>query len=155
MIIYNFFKSLYQHIKYTKLLNSIYKKENLLDNLSKLFGHKFKKDWVGRIYTIINPYIINGKFDNESHIFEQDENGLNNREYIEQYILEKLIIVNKFITVNNLFDLLMYEIKKVDDYGNYLFVMRPITYDDFMKYTRRFFILLGVLFVIAFCVYVY
>ena len=49
MIIYNFFKSLYQHIKYTKLLNSIYKKENLLDNLSKLFGHKFKKDWVGYI----------------------------------------------------------------------------------------------------------
>ena len=145
MIIYNFFKSLYLHIKYTRLLNSIYKREKLLDNLSKLFEESFKQDWVGRIYTVINPYIIGQRYDGSKVVFEINENGADDKEYIEQYIMEKLIIVQKFLYTNNLFDLLMYDIKKIDDYGNYLFVMRPITYDDFVKYTKRFFILLGVL----------
>ena len=145
MIIYNFFRYLYLHIKYKRILNKVYKDENLLKNLSELFGHEFKQDWMGRVYTVVNPYIINGKFNNESHIFEKDDNGLNNKEYIEQYMLQKLAVVSRFITVNNLFDLLTYDIKKLDEYGNYLFVMKPITYDDCIKWSKLFSILIGVL----------
>lgn len=145
MIIYNFFRYLYLHVKYKRILNKVYKDENLLKNLSELFGHEFKQDWMGRVYTVVNPYIINGKFNNESHIFEKDDNGLNNKEYIEQYMLQKLAVVSRFITVNNLFDLLTYDIKKLDEYGNYLFVMKPITYDDCIKWSKLFSILIGVL----------
>ena len=145
MIIYNFFRYLYLHVKYKRILNKVYKDENLLKNLSELFGHEFKQDWMGRVYTVVNPYIINGKFNNESHIFEKDDNGLNNKEYIEQYMLQKLAVVSRFITVNNLFDLLTYDIKKLDEYENYLFIMKPITYDDCIKWSKLFSILIGVL----------
>ena len=145
MIIYNFFRYLYLHVKYKRILNKVYKDENLLKNLSELFGHEFKQDWMRRVYTVVNPYIINGKFNNESHIFEQDDYGLNNKDYIEQYMLQKLAVVSRFITVNNLFDLLTYDIKKLDEYGNYLFVMKPITYDDCIKWSKLFSILIGVL----------
>ena len=51
-------------------------------------------------------------------------------------------MINDLVT-NNLFDLLTYDIKKLDEYGNYLFVMKSITFDDFWKYTKKFLILLG------------
>lgn len=145
MVIYKFLKDFYLHIKYSTILSSVYKKENLLENLSDLFKHRFKKDWVGRIYTIINPMIKDGKFDETSQVFEYKETGVDNSAYIEQYVMEKLIIAKEFLYTNNLFDMLSYDIKKLDNYGNYLFIMKPITYDDFIKSSKRFFIVYGVL----------
>ena len=46
---------------------------------------------------------------------------------------------------NNLFDLLTYEIKKLDDYDNYLFVIKPITFDDCKKWTKIFVITYSIL----------
>jgi hypothetical protein len=39
---------------------------------------------------------------------------------------------------NNLFDLLTYELKKIDEYDNYLFIIKPITFDDCKKWTKIF-----------------
>ena len=57
MVFYSFIKNLLLNIKYTKILRKIYKDEGLLEKFSKLFGVEFKIDWVGRIYTVINPNI--------------------------------------------------------------------------------------------------
>ena len=54
--------------------------------------------------------------------------------------MTKLNLIRDFIMANNLFDLLTYEIKKLDDYDNYLFVIKPITFDDCMKWTKFLFI---------------
>lgn len=155
MVIYNFFKSIYQHIKYTRILDKVYKNEDLLENLSKLFGQQFKKDWVGRVYTVVNPYLTEGKFDGNSHIFELDDNGNNYSEYVKQYIMQKLVVADRFIYTNNLFDLLTYDIKRLDDFGNYLFIMKPITYDDAVKYSKRFAILLALLTLIGIGMFIY
>lgn len=143
MIIYNFFKYLYLHIRYNILLNEIYKHENLISNLSKLFGHEFKKDWVGRIYTVINPYIVNGQFNND-YISEVGDDGSNQDAFIEQYVMQKLAIAEKFIYSNNLFDLLTYKIIRLDNYDNYLFVMKPLTYDNFIKWSKAMIVLLAI-----------
>ena len=138
MVFYKFIKNLVLNIKYTKLLRKIYKDENLLDKFSKLFGVEFRIDWVGRIYTVINPNIINDKLDINTQIFEYGDNGLTNEPYIEKYIMTKFNIVKDFIMANNLFDLLTYEIKKIDEYDNYLFVIKPITFDECKKWTKIF-----------------
>lgn len=143
MIIYNFFKYLYLHIRYNILLNEIYKHENLISNLSKLFGHEFKKDWVGRIYTVINPYIVNGQFNND-YISEVGDDGSNQDVFIEQYVMQKLAIAEKFIYSNNLFDLLTYKIIRLDNYDNYLFVMKPLTCDNFIKWSKAMVVLLAI-----------
>lgn len=136
MITYLFIKYLYAHIKYYKILNKVYKEENLLANLSNLFGVNFKKDWIGRIYAVFNPYVKDGVFNPNVQIFEYTENGLENDAYIEHYILTQLNVAKQFIKANNLFDLLTYRIKSIDDNGNYLFIMEPITWSDCKKYSK-------------------
>lgn len=148
MIIFNFFKYLIMHIRYSTLLKKIYKEENIIDNLSLLFKEKFKKDWIGRLYVVINPHIINGVYDPNSQIFEYGENGLVNEEYIERFIMLRLNAASEFIKNNNLFDILTFKIKKLDNYDNFLFIIQSITLDNFMKYTKRMGVLLCVLIIL-------
>jgi hypothetical protein len=138
MVFYRFIKNLLLNIKYTKLLNKIYKDEQLLKKFSQLFGTEFRIDWVGRVYTIINPNIIKDEFDVNTQIFEYGENGFTNEPYVEKWIMTKFNLVKDFIMANNLFDLLTYELKKIDEYDNYLFVIKPITFDDCKKWTKIF-----------------
>lgn len=126
------------NIKYTRLLKKIYKDEFLLQRFSELFGTEFRLDWVGRMYTVINPNIINDKLDINTQIFEYGNNGLTNEPYIEKYIMTRFNLVKDFIMANNLFDLLTYEIKRIDEYDNYLFVIKPITFDECKKWTKIF-----------------
>lgn len=136
MILFNFIKYFIIHIKYTLILSKIIKEENLLENLSKLLGTTLKKDWIGRIYTVINPNITNGVYDQTTQVFEYGEGGLNNESYIERWIMQRLNIASEFIKINNLFDILTYNIKKLDNYDNYLFVLYPISLVNFKKYLK-------------------
>ena len=95
------------NIKYCKILNNVYKNENLLENLSALFKVQFRKDWIGRVYAIFNPHIQDGIFNPNNQIFEYTEQGLVNDAYVEAYILNQLKIAKQFIRANNLFDLLL------------------------------------------------
>ena len=149
MVFYSFIKNLWLNVKYTRLLKQIYKDEQLLYKFSELFGTEFRIDWVGRMYAVFNPNIINNELDVNSQIFEYDENGLTNKPYIEKWIMTKLIIIKDFIMANNLFDLLTYEIKRIDDYDNYLFIIKPITFDDCMKWTKIFAITYSILAIIT------
>lgn len=142
MITYLFIKYLLLHRKYCKILNDVYKNENLLDNLSGMFKVRFRKDWVGRIYAVFNPHIQEGVFNPNNQIYEYTDKGLVNDAYVEAYILNQLTIAKQFIKANNLFDLLTYRLEKLDENDNYLFIMEPITWSDCKKYTKWFLILL-------------
>lgn len=145
MIIYLFIKYILLHRKYCKILNGVYKNENLLDNLSALFKVQFRKDWVGRVYAVFNPHIQEGVFNPNNQIYEYTEKGLVNDAYVEAYILNQLNIAKQFIQANNLFDLLTYRLKKIDENDNYLFIMEPITWGDCKKYTKWFIILYSII----------
>lgn len=144
MITYNFFKYLFLNRKYSRLIKKAFKDEKLLEGLSQLFKTNFKTDWIGRTYAVINPNLDeNGQYSPNTQIFEYGENGLSNEKMVEQWVMEKLSVVSEFVQVNNLFDLLAYSIKKIDDYDNYLFILEPITLSDCMKWSKRFAGLLG------------
>ena len=139
---------LYQHFKYTKILKGIYKSENIIDNLSNLFGAKFKLDWCGRLYAVLNPYLKDGKFDPTSITMQYDEDGVNDNAFIENWIMERLVVAQQFIQANNLFDLLTYDIKNLGS-GNYLFVIKSITFNDFVKNIKKLVILISILIIIC------
>lgn len=149
MIIYRFFKYLFMNIKYTRILKKVYNEENILNNLSELFQSRFRIDWIGRLYTVINPNVIGEEYSQNTQIYEYGENGLNNYAYVERWIMTKLNIASNFIRANNLFDLLTYEIKKIDEYDNYLLIIQPITLQDCLKYTKHFCILISILVLIG------
>ena len=58
MITYNFVKYLFLYIKYYKILKNVYRDENFIENLSKTLNVEFKMDWVGRLYCIFNPNLV-------------------------------------------------------------------------------------------------
>lgn len=151
MLTYFFIKYLLMHIKYCKILDKVYRDENILDNLSAMFKVDFKKDWVGRVYAVFNPHVQDGVFNPNNQIFEYTEQGLVNDAYVESYILNQLNIARQFIRANNLFDLLTYKLKKLDENDNYLFIMQPITWEDCKKYSIWFLILLGVIGILCGC----
>ena len=151
MITYKFIKYLYTHIKYYKILNKVYREENLLENLSALFKVEFKKDWIGRIYAVFNPYIQDGIFNQNNQILEYTNEGLVNNSYIESYIMSQLNIAKQFIKANNLFDLLTYKLIKIDEHDNYLFIIQPITLEDCVSYIKKFIVLWGVIGIFAIC----
>lgn len=148
----NFFRSFWIHWKYSRLLKNIYRSENLIQNLTQLFGVQFRTDWVGRIYAVFNPNIQNGKFDQNTQIFEYNEHGFDNSMLVEKRIMEMLSIASKFIRAKNLFDLLTYKIKKLDDYDNYLFIIQPITLDDYRKNIKKLGIIGIIVIIITTCI---
>lgn len=148
MIFYRFIKYFILNIKYTRLIKKVYKDEDILNKFSQLFGSEFKIDWVGRLYCIINPNITNDKLDLNTQIFEYGEDGFSNKMYVERWIMTKLNAIKDFVMANNLFDLLTYNIEKIDEYDNYLFVIEPITFADFKKYTKLFLLVYGIIAII-------
>lgn len=153
MIIYNFIKYLILYIKYSKTVKTVFEKENLLKSFSLLFNSEFRVDWVGRIYTVLNPMIQRMEdptIGSGVAIYEFTESGaLSNRMWVEKWTMDHLYAAQQFIQANNLFDLLTYDITKLDDNENYLFVLKPLHFDDAKKWTKRFSILLSVLIVIG------
>lgn len=136
MIIYHFIKYLILSIKYNNILNKVYREEKILEGLSTMLGVELRKDWIGRIYAVFNPYIKNGKYDPESPIYEIGSNT-SSEMVVEKYIMQRLSIAHNFIHANNLFELLTYKLERVDDYDNFLFVMQPIPYGELFKWSKR------------------
>lgn len=150
MIIYNFFKYLLLNRKYSRLIKKTFQNENILQGLSQIFKANFKTDWIGRIYAVLNPNLDeNGQYSPNTQIFEYGENGLNNEKMVEQWVMERMVVISEFIQANNLFELLTYSIKKLDKYDNYLFILEPVTLSDCMKWSKRFAILSGILAIIG------
>lgn len=104
MITYHFIKYLFLYIKYYKILKKVYRDENFIENLSKTLNVEFKMDWIGRLYCIFNPNLVNGKFDPNNQIYSYNEKGLNTDDFVEQYIMTQLNIVQHYIQASNLFE---------------------------------------------------
>lgn len=126
MKIIRFIKGYFQNRKYQKILNKVYEDDQIIAKLSFALGSQFRKDWIGRLYTVINPAIKDGKYD-YTQIYEYTQEGYDTTEHVQQWIVERLHAIQAVIQTNNLFDVLSFNIKKLDDEGNYLFVVYPVT----------------------------
>lgn len=144
MIIYNFLKFLIMYIRYNRVLNDVYKKENILEGLSSTLGTELKQDWIGRLYAVVNPYIVDGKYD-PSKIITEIGKDIPTNMVLEKYVMERFNIASQFIQANNLFDLMTYKMTRLDEYENYLLVLYPLPYSDLVVWGKRLLIELVVL----------
>lgn len=136
MIIYNFIKYLALYIQYYRALRTAYHDENLVKRLGETLDIKFKVDWIGRIYGIFNPNLKNGKFDVNNPIYSYNERGLDTEEFVKVYIMTKLNAIQNFVDTNTLFELVGYEIRRLDNYDNFLFIIKPLPYDNLVKWLK-------------------
>ena len=142
MIIVDVIKDWYANRKLTKILKKSYEEDEIILKLSETLGTQFRVDWVSRLYAVFNPFIKDGKWD-VSQAFEYTEQGYDTTEHVKNFILGRLRLIENFIRTNNLFDCLTYDIKKLDDQGNYLFVIIPITLVKLTDSFKKFFKFLG------------
>lgn len=126
MHIYKLIKGIIENHRYQKILDAAYEQDQLIAKLSHTFGVQFRRDWVGRLYAVVNPAIKDGRFDN-TQVFEYAQGGYDTTEHAKQWIVERTIMMENFIQTNNLFDALAFDVKRLDDNGNYLFVLMPVT----------------------------
>lgn len=133
-------RNLIDYVKTKRIIKEVIKEEDLLNNLSSLFSKgdyriKFKQDWIGRIYAVVNPVVQ----DPQSRIFEFGEEGVNIKSFVHKWVMDHMIAADTFIKNHELFDILIYNIEQLDDNYNFLFTLTPIAWYDFWKSLKRFF----------------
>ena len=122
------FRTIYNYIKIQKLLNKIYDGEKIEQNLTKTFGVECKRDWVGRLYMVVNPILQNIEDGGNTLVLDRNEKVM-----IEGWVMKNLELIRNFIINNSMFDLLAYSIDKIDDDDNYLIVFKNIYFDDIKR----------------------
>lgn len=143
-------RNLIDYVKTKRIIKEVIKEEDLLNNLSSLFSKgdyriKFKQDWIGRIYAVVNPVVQ----DPQSRIFEFGEEGVNIKSFVHKWVMDHMIAADTFIKNHELFDILIYNIEQLDDDYNFLFTLTPIAWYDFWKSLKRFFWISSIIVVLA------
>lgn len=87
-------------------------------------GVSLKKDWIGRLYGVVNPNIIDGKVDFRNTVIELDDDRTSNDEYLKHWIYKQLLLVSQLFKFDRLYDYLTLEIKHVGPINadNYLLI---------------------------------
>ena len=113
-----------------------------LKNEKKLFGETFyggmfaflankylnielAKDWIGRMYGVINPNTdINGNFNPGTVIIELDGENTNSNEYVNTWIYKQLRLMSSIYSFKEMYNAITVDIKHVgpENQDNYLVV---------------------------------
>lgn len=140
-----FIVDLYRYLKLKRIIDKIDAEEHVTENLSKQFGAKFKIDYAGRRYTILNPRIQGISQDDmgtsASQIYEMTDNGFQDKIFIERWCMDRVRAASMFIMNKELLDIMTFSLDRLDSYENYLFILKPILFDDtkesFKKFIKR------------------
>lgn len=101
---YNVFATLHQFLKaYDIVAESLYS-PGFLTLLKRYLNKEFRKDWLGRLYAVINPNIdINGKFNFNNTIIELDDERTNNDRYVENWIYKQMGLIADMFKIHNMY----------------------------------------------------
>lgn len=135
------FNKIRTYLKVRKIIKKSCDEEQLLIKLGDTMGLKFKIDRLGRIYAIINPLIKNINDGGNTLIYGGDSTPM-----IDNFLMKNLEIIQHFIGANQFFDILTYNIKKIDDDENYLITLEPIFLRNLLKKLKVFsYIIIGLI----------
>lgn len=111
------------------IADTLYSKE-FFAVMKKYVHVNLKKDWIGRLYGIINPNIdINGKFDITDTIIEIDGDNTNNNEYVRHWIYKQMNLIDQLFKIHKLYDYISLEIAPVGPINgdNYLIILDVVS----------------------------
>lgn len=133
-------KSLYIYIKSYDFIHDTLYSEDFNGIIEKYLHVKLQKDWIGRLYGVINPNIdIKGNFDISSNIIEIDGQNTNNNEYVKTWIYRQMNMVAQLFKIHKLYEYISMDITHVGPINgdNYLIVFDMVDRQDFTKNLKR------------------
>lgn len=123
-------QSIYRYITdMSYISDTLYSKE-FLTVLKQYLRISIKKDWIGRLYGVINPYIdIDGKIDFNNTIIEIDGDNTNSNEYVKNWVYRQFNLIDNLFKINKLYDYINVDIKHVGPLNadNYLIVIDVVS----------------------------
>lgn len=123
---FQFIESIFIYLKdYYHISDILYSDEFRL-LIKKYVYINLKKDWIGRLYGVINPNIgANGKYDFSNSIFEIDGDNTNNDEFIKNILYGKLDLIDRQFHINKLYNYITMDIQHVGPVyaDNYLIII--------------------------------
>ena len=127
--------------------------------LEKYLNLKVKKDWIGRIYGVINPHLdINGNVNFANTIIEIDDNNTNSNEYVKNWIYKQMNMVKYVFKLDEsgFFDYIGCDIEHVGpkEHDNYLVVFYIVSQKAMLQNLKRLLKQFSVYAIIAAIIYV-
>lgn len=108
--------------------------------LKEYLNVDIKKDWIGRLYGVINPNINEiGQFDITKTIIEFDDENTNNNEYVKHWTYKQLTIIGQVFSIENLYHFIDLKFKHVGPIqaDNYLLVFDIISRKVFANNLKK------------------
>lgn len=112
-----------------------------------------RKDWLGRLYCVVNPNIDkNGDFNISTTIIEIDGDNTNNKTFVENWVFKQMQLIGSLFKINNLYDFINMEMTHVGptNQDNYLLVFDIVerkrmaeSFKSFIKQAFAYGIILG------------
>lgn len=133
-------QSIYRYITdMSYISDTLYSKE-FLTVLKRYLRISIKKDWIGRLYGVINPYIdIDGKIDFNNTIIEIDGDNTNSNEYVKNWVYRQFNLIDNLFKINKLYDYINVDIKHVGPLNadNYLIVIDVVSRKEMTYILKR------------------
>lgn len=133
-------QSIYRYITdMSYISDTLYSKE-FLTVLKQYLRISVKKDWIGRLYGVINPYIdIDGKIDFNNTIIEIDGDNTNSNEYVKNWVYRQFNLIDNLFKINKLYDYINVDIKHVGPLNadNYLIVIDIVSRKEMAYMLKR------------------
>lgn len=125
-----FIEGAYTYIKdYYYISDTLYSDE-FNHVIKKYLRIELSKDWIGRLYGVINPNIdINGNYDFNNTILEIDGDNTNNNDFVKHWVYKQMDLISQLFKIEKLYDYISIDFKHVGpDYAdNYLVVFDVIS----------------------------
>lgn len=133
-------QSIYKYITdMSYISDTLYSKE-FLTVMKQYLRISVKKDWIGRLYGVINPYIdIDGKIDFNNTIIEIDGDNTNSNEYVKNWVYRQFNLIDNLFKINKLYDYINVDIKHVGPLNadNYLIVIDVVSRKEMAYMLKR------------------
>ena len=153
----NTIKYLYDYIKDYEYISDTLYSDALKIVLKEYLNVNIRKDWIGRLYGIVNPNINEkGEFDFTKTIIELDGENTNNNEYVKHWTYKQLNLIGQVFAIENLYHFINLEFKHVGpkNADNYLLVFDIVSRKQFTKELKKFSIHLLIYLIIALIIFV-
>lgn len=137
---YKSIKSYREYRKDRKNIKGVFYSDEFALVLNQYLNLNVKKDWIGRLYGVINPVIdSNGFLDISNSIIEIDGENTNSNNYVEFWLYRQLDLMKNLFDLHNLYDYIDVTTQKVGPItaDNYLIVFDIVSRQEFTKNFKK------------------
>jgi hypothetical protein len=113
-----------QYYKDKKLISDTFYGPAFKKVINQYLKTDLKKDWIGRLYGVVNPTIHNGELDFNNMIVEIDGDNTNNNEYVKHWVYKQMQLISNLFKIEKLYDYIDIDFSHVGpiNMDNYLVV---------------------------------